>query len=85
MDGAIELDRLEDVLHVGRPIHAREDGMMGCLFKLEGDRTHAALVQVQVGKVSVSAVEVRTGLSEGDTVVLFDMSAWDSYERIRLE
>ena len=84
VDGAIELDRLEDVLYVGRPIHAREDGMMG-LFKLEGDRTHAARVQVQVGKVSVSTIEIRTGLSEGDTVVLSDMSAWEGYERIRLE
>ena len=84
VDGTIELDRLEDVLHVGRPIHAREDGMMG-LFKLEGDRTHAGLVQVQVGKVSVSSIEIRSGLSEGDTVVLSDMSAWEGYERIRLE
>jgi HlyD family secretion protein len=84
VDGTIELERLEDVLHVGRPIHAREDSMMG-LFKLEGDRTHAACVQVQVGKVSVSTIEIRAGLSEGDAVVLSDMSAWEGYERIRLE
>ena len=84
VDGTIELDRLEDVLHVGRPIHAREDGMMG-LFRLEADRVHASRVQVQVGKVSVSTIEIRAGLSEGDTVVLSDMSAWDAYERIRLE
>ncbi len=84
VDGTIELDRLEDVLHVGRPIHAREDSMMG-LFRLEEDQTHASRVQVQVGKVSVSTIEVRTGLSEGDTVILSDMSAWDAYDRIRLE
>ena len=84
VDGTIELDRLEDVLHVGRPIHAREDGMMD-LFRLEGDRVHASRVQVQVGKVSVSTIEIRAGLSEGDAVVLSDMSAWDAFERIRLE
>ena len=84
VDGTIELDRLEDVLHVGRPIHAREDSMMA-LFRLEEDQTHASRVQVQVGKVSVSTIEVRTGLSEGDTVILSDMSAWDAYDRIRLE
>jgi HlyD family secretion protein len=84
VDGTIELDRLEDVLHVGRPIHAREDSMMG-LFRLEEDQTHASRVQVQVGKVSVSTIEIRTGLSEGDTVILSDMSAWDAYDRIRLE
>ena len=41
VDGTIELERLENVLHVGRPIHAREEGLMG-LFKLEGDQTHAS-------------------------------------------
>ena len=77
------IERLEDVLHVGRPIHAGEDSMMG-LLRLEGDRTHAPCVQVQVGKVSVSTIEIRTGLSEGDAVVLSDTSAWGAYERIRL-
>ena len=84
VDGTIELERLESVLHVGRPIHAREESLMG-LFKLEEDQIHATRVQVQVGKVSVSTIEVRSGLSEGDKVVLSDMSAWDAYDRIRLE
>ena len=84
VDGTIELERLDDVLHVGRPIHAREESLMG-LFKLEGDQTHASRVQVQVGKVSVSTIEIRSGLVEGDKVVLSDMSAWDAYDRVRLE
>lgn len=84
VDGTIELERLENVLHVGRPIHAREDSMIG-LFKLEGDQTHASRLQVQVGKVSVSTIEIRSGLNEGDTVVLSDMSAWDAHDRIRLQ
>ena len=84
VDGTIELERLEDVLHVGRPIHAREDSLLG-LFRVEEDQTHASRVQVQVGKVSVSTIEIRSGLSEGDKVVLSDMSAWGAHDRIRLD
>ena len=84
VDGTIELERLVNVLHVGRPIHAREESLIS-LFKLEEDGTHASRAQVQVGKVSVSTLEVRSGLTEGDKVVLSDMTAWDAYERIRLE
>ena len=84
IDGTVELERLEDVLHVGRPIHAREESTIG-LFKLEEDSTHAARVQVQIGKVSVSTIEVRAGLREGDQVILSDMSAWDEHDRIRLD
>ena len=84
VDGTIELERLENVLHVGRPIHAREDSVVGA-FKLDGNQTHASRVQVQVGKVSVSTIEVRLGLSEGDTMVLSGMPAWDDHDRIRLE
>ena len=84
VDGTIELERLEDVLHVGRPIHAQEDRAIG-LFRLEDDGEHAWRVQVQVGSVSVSTIEVRSGLTAGDTVILSDMSAWDAYDRIRLD
>ena len=84
VDGTIELERLEDVLFVGRPIHARADSVIG-LFRMEPDETHASRVQVQVGSVSVSTIEIRAGLHEGDEVILSDMSAWDAYDRIRLE
>lgn len=84
VDGTIELERLENVLHVGRPIHARQGSLIG-LFRMEPDGIHASRVQVEVGSVSVSTVEVRSGLSEGDRVILSDMSAWDAYDRIRLE
>ena len=84
VDGTIELERLDDVLHVGRPIHAREGSLIG-LYRMEPDGTHATRVQVAVGSVSVSAVEVRSGLNEGDRVILSDMSAVEDYDRIRLE
>jgi len=82
VDGTIELERLEDVLYVGRPVHASEDATIG-LFKLSDDGV-ARRVQVSVGRTSVSTIEVRDGLQEGDRVILSDMSAWDDYDRVKL-
>ena len=84
VDGTVELERLDDVLHVGRPIHAREGSLIG-LFRMEPDGIHASRVQVEVGSVSVSTIEVRSGLNEGDRVILSDMSNVQDYDRIRLE
>lgn len=84
VDGIIELERLEDVLYVGRPVVAREDGTIE-LFRLETDGVHASRVQVGVGRTSVNMIEVRSGLSVGDEVILSDMSTWGDYERIRIE
>lgn len=84
VDGTIELERLVGVLHVGRPVHAREDAV-SMLFKLDADGEQASLAPVRLGKVSVNRVEVRSGLSAGDRVILSDMSAWDGYERVRLD
>jgi len=82
VDGTIELERLENVLFVGRPAFGQEQSTVG-LFKLnaEGEATRA---QVQLGRSSVNTIEVLGGLAEGDQVVLSDMSAWDQFERIRL-
>jgi HlyD family secretion protein len=82
VDGTIELDRLDNVLYVGRPAFGQEQSTVG-LFKVTqaGD---ASRVQVQLGRSSVNTIEVLGGLAEGDQVVLSDMSAWDQFERIRL-
>jgi HlyD family secretion protein len=82
VDGTIELERLENVLFVGRPAFGQEQSTVG-LFKLDatGEATRA---QVQLGRSSVNTIEVLSGLQEGDQVVLSDMSAWDQFERIRL-
>ena len=79
MDGRIELERLENVLHVGRPIYGQADSTIG-LFKMEQDGVHASRVQVQVGRTSVNTIEIREGLAEGDEVILSDMSGWDAYD-----
>jgi HlyD family secretion protein len=83
VDGTIELERLNDVLYVGRPAFGQDESTIG-LFKQDADGTGASRVQVQLGKTSVNNVEIRSGLNVGDTVILSDMSAWDAFDRVRL-
>ncbi len=83
VDGTIELERLADVLYVGRPVYAQAESTIG-LFRMEPDGEHAVRTQVQVGRTSVNTIEIRGGLQLGDTVIPSDMSAWDAYDRIRL-
>lgn len=86
VDGTIELERLENVLYVGRPAFGQENGTVS-LFKLSGpaERPDAAeRVQVKFGRSSVNTIEVVSGLKEGDRVILSDMSAWDGRDRLRI-
>jgi HlyD family secretion protein len=84
VDGTIELDRLTDVLYVGRPAFGQEKSQVG-LFRLNADGDEATRVKVRLGKTSVNTVEVLDGLKVGDKVILSDMSAWDAYDRVRLK
>ncbi len=84
VDGEIDLDRLANVLYVGRPAFGNENSTIS-LFRLNpGDQT-AVRVPVKVGKASVNAIQVIEGLHAGDTVILSDMSRWDNTDKIRLE
>ena len=83
VDGTIELERLDNILFVGRPAFGEEQ-VKGSLFKLSEDGSTATLQPVEFGRTSVSTIEVVRGLSAGDRVVLSDMSQWDGYNRIRL-
>lgn len=82
VDGTIEIERLQGVLHVGRPAQATEQATLG-LFRV-GPDGYAQRTPVQLGRASVNRVEVRSGLAEGDRVVLSDTSAWDGLDRVRL-
>jgi len=84
VDGTIDLERLDDVLYVGRPAFGQENSTIQ-LFKLEDDGRDAIRVPVKVGRASVNSIQVVEGLHEGDTVVLSDMSRWDNTDRIRLQ
>ncbi len=83
VDGTIELERLDDVLYVGRPAFGQPDSLIG-LFKLtpEGEAVRS---QVRLGRSSVNTIEIVEGLGEGDRVILSDMSNWDAYDRVRLK
>ena len=83
VDGRIILDHLQDVVKVGRPVYAQRDATIS-LFRVEADGLHASPVRVSIGRTSVNEIQIVQGLQEGDEVVLSDMSAWDSYDRIRL-
>lgn len=84
VDGTIELERLADVLQVGRPAFGQEMATVG-LFRLEPGGSEATRVQVKLGRSSVNLVEIVGGLKEGDQVILSDTSAWDAFDRLRIK
>ena len=84
VDGTIELERMDDVLFVGRPVFGQEESVVS-LFKVEEDGAHAARTRVSLGRASVNTIEVLEGLRPGDRVVLSDMSTWDQFDRVRIE
>jgi HlyD family secretion protein len=84
VEGTIELERLADVVFVGRPVHGEANSTVG-LFKLVPGSNEAVRVQVALGRTSVNTVEIVKGLQVGDEVILSDMSAMDNYDRIQLK
>ena len=84
VDGTIELERLTDVMYVGKPAFGQDQSTVG-LFKIDPDGGGASRVQVKLGRSSVNTIEVLAGLAVGDNVILSDMSAWDAFERVRLK
>ncbi len=84
VDGTIELERLDNVLYVGRPAFGQEKSLIS-LFKVEDAGRSAVRVQVKVGRSSVNTIEILDGLKVGDQVILSDMSAWDGFDRVRLK
>jgi HlyD family secretion protein len=83
VDGTIQLEKLENVVFVGRPVFGQQDASVQ-LFKVEPEGKYANKVKVAFGRSSVNTIEVKDGLQVGDKVILSDMSAYDSYDRIRL-
>jgi HlyD family secretion protein len=84
VDGTITLERLDNVLYVGRPAFGQEKSTVG-MFKIDPDGKTATRVPVELGRGSVNTIEIVRGLKEGDQVILSDMSRWDNQDRIRLE
>lgn len=83
VDGTIELEHLEEILYMPRPVFGQEDASVG-LFRVEADGVHAVRVPVKLGRSSVNQIEVVEGLQVGDQIILSDMSQWDAFDRVRL-
>ncbi len=84
VEGTILIEKLTNVVYVGRPVHAEPDSTIG-LFKVVDGGKEAVRVRVKIGKVSVNTVQILAGLKPGDQVILSDMSSEDNFNRIRLE
>lgn len=82
VDGTVRLQKLDDVIFVGRPAFGQEESTI-TLFKLSADG-EAHRTKVVLGRSSVSTIEIKEGLQPGDQVILSDMSAWDQYDRVKL-
>ena len=83
VDGVIEVERLDDVIYMARPAYGQANSTIG-IFRLEPGGNAAVRVNVRLGRSSVHAIEVVSGLQPGDVVILSDMSQWDEYDRVRL-
>jgi hypothetical protein len=84
VDGVIEIERLESVLHVGRPPFAQQNSP-GTIFRLIDGGNSAERVQVRFGRTSVSRVAIVEGLNPGDVIIMSDMSRWDNVDRVRIK
>ena len=84
VDGTIQVERLDNVLHVGRPAYGQANSTVG-LFKLSADGKEATRMNVRLGRTSVNTVEVLGGLQPGEKVIISDMSRWDGVDRVRVE
>ena len=84
VDGVIELERLEQVLYVGRPAYGQPEQAIG-LFRIEPDGKTAVRMSVKLGRASVSTIEVLQGLQTRDSVIISDMSRFDNVNRVRIE
>jgi HlyD family secretion protein len=84
VDGTIEIERLKDVLYVGRPSYGQAESTVG-MFRLSPDGKEATRVNVKLGRSSVNTIEIKQGLNVHDRVIISDMSAMDSHEKVRVQ
>lgn len=83
VDGTIQIERLDDVLYVGRPAYGQPESEVR-LFKLDPESGIAQRVPVRLGRASVNLIEIQQGLQPGDQIILSDTSQWDEHDRLRI-
>ncbi|HEV8364390.1 MAG TPA: HlyD family efflux transporter periplasmic adaptor subunit [Gemmatimonadaceae bacterium] len=84
VDGTIEVERLQNVLHVGRPAYGQPESTVG-IFKMDASGNTATRVNVRLGKTSVNTIEIQSGLSPRDSVIISDMTRFDNVQKVRIE
>jgi multidrug resistance efflux pump len=83
VDGNVIIDRLDDVVYVGRPTFGQANAQVS-IFRVTPDGEYAERITIRLGASSVNEIEVKEGLQPGDVVILSDMSQWDGFDRVRL-
>jgi HlyD family secretion protein len=83
VDGTIEIERLQNVLYVGRPAYGQPESEVR-LFRVDAEG-QAQRVPVRLGRASVNLIEIQQGLAPGDQIILSDTSQWEGYERLRVD
>lgn len=83
VDGTIQLEKLVNVVYVGRPAFGQENSTV-TIFKV-GANGEAHATKVKLGVASVSTIQVLDGLQPGDQVILSDMSQYDAFDRVQLK
>src|ERR1043166_4545099 len=81
VDGTITLERLQDVLYVGRPVNGQAGSLVSPFKVIDGGKA-ALRTPVKLGRFSVSSIEIVEGLQVGDSIILSDMSQWDGHDRL---
>ncbi|MDP9324098.1 MAG: HlyD family efflux transporter periplasmic adaptor subunit, partial [Acidobacteriota bacterium] len=64
VDGTIQLERLDNVIYVGRPAFGQENNTVG-IFKLVSGSSEAVRTPVKLGRSSVNTIEILSGLQPG--------------------
>ena len=82
--GAVtEFGNSRETLVVERPVGARERAQSS-VFIVDEDRVLLRRVAVWYGRGSSALIEIVSGVSAGDRIIVSDMQAWDAFDRLRL-
>jgi multidrug resistance efflux pump len=84
VDGTITIERIPDTKYIGRPGFGQAESSVG-IFRIVPNKGEAVRVTVGLGRASVNTIEVRNGLAVGDSVIISDMSQFDTAPRVRIK
>jgi multidrug efflux pump subunit AcrA (membrane-fusion protein) len=83
-DAVIEYGRIENTLFMERGGFDKAN-VDAVVFRVDPNGKQATRVNVRFGAIASEMIEIKSGLREGDKVIVTDMSRWENSERIRLD